>query len=102
MRLDGIPVFESRYAPTSTVRYIQYRFPRSKKQRIRNKWKNRARNWRPEILWHVFKMNGAGMKSGGAVVVNPMVVNPMVVDRLSLRGALCELVIKSKQNGEVI
>lgn len=27
----------------------QFRFPRSKKKRIRKKWANRQENWRPDI-----------------------------------------------------
>lgn len=49
--LDGIPVFHNSYLdnPSIEIERVQYRFPRSKKKRIRRKWAKRPSNWREEL-----------------------------------------------------
>lgn len=42
----------------------QYRFPRSKKRRIRNKWKKNKNNWRP--------ITNRAFKYGGKILCHPI------------------------------
>ncbi len=50
---------------------VQYRFPRSKKRRIRNKWAQRIENYRP-TPWSGFKMMGDALV--GHTKTEPMLV----------------------------
>ena len=45
----GIPVVVDDYAFSSGVRLRQFRFPRSKKKRIRKKWSRNGMNFRMEV-----------------------------------------------------
>lgn len=38
-------------------KFVQFRFPRSKKKRIRNKWKKKAKNYRFQEFERVLKMD---------------------------------------------
>ena len=51
----GFPVKTNSYV--SVVERVQFRFPRSKKVRIRKKWAKDLRNWRYILGARVLKMN---------------------------------------------
>ena len=53
--LAGIPIVTNPYMP-ETSRF-QFRFPRSKRVRIRKKWAKKAENYREEAA--IFLVNGA-------------------------------------------
>lgn len=46
---DGLMLYENKLLQRDIVA-VQYRFPASKKKRIRNKWKKRAINFKPVEL----------------------------------------------------
>lgn len=48
--------------------YVQYRFPRSKKKRIRKKWAKNSRNWRHEPMKVIWQM-------GDTVYAHPAVID---------------------------
>lgn len=50
----GIPIIENMYM--CEAEEIQYRFPRSKKARIRKKWARRPQNWKSIARDQVFKV----------------------------------------------
>jgi len=56
-------------APYMTT-YVQYRFPRSKKKRIRKKWAKDKRNWRHEPMKVIWQMG------------NTVFAHPAVIDRI--------------------
>jgi hypothetical protein len=60
--LGGLRIIQNSYC---TIRQ-QYRFPRSKRRRIRAKWSKRARNYR-----HLPDPNVYVMRDQGAVVMHP-------------------------------
>ncbi len=55
--ITGIPVVVNDFACISKA-WVQFRFPKSKKKRIRNKWACQARNYRTEEKHRAFKMGG--------------------------------------------
>jgi len=52
----GMPIYSSPYLYEET-RY-QYRFPRSKKKRIRKKWRKDRRNWKNAHVPKIYIING--------------------------------------------
>lgn len=40
---------------TSEHLVVQYRFPRTKKRRIRKKWRQDPRNWKPDPRAYIYK-----------------------------------------------
>lgn len=47
---NGVPVVIDDLALRSVER-VQVRFPRSKRARVRRKWRKDARNWQESICW---------------------------------------------------
>ena len=45
----GMPVFSSHYVPDGEYETRQFRFPRSKRRRIRKKWSKRPENFRKRL-----------------------------------------------------
>ena len=54
MWLNGIEIISSPYI-VPTTRSYQYRFPKSKKKRIRLKWRRRKENWKTVMEEHFIK-----------------------------------------------
>lgn len=59
-RLGEIQVFVNDLPFDKNVR-VQYRFPRSKKKRIRQKWINQSKNFRFEVGVAVIKLDDSAM-----------------------------------------
>lgn len=51
-----VDVYVDPYLPNT--RRVQFRFPKSRKRRIRKKWEKDARNWRTEEIYTAFRING--------------------------------------------
>lgn len=71
--LDGLKIVTSNYL----TKRVQFRFPRSKKKRIRRKWAKQAKNWRNID-------NGNAYQIGDTLIVPPSVYEK-IVEKLALR-----------------
>ena len=61
-RIDGVDILLSPHLPSKTKR-VQFRFPKSRRKRIRKKWSKQERNWREVEL-------PCGVRMGEYLVVN--------------------------------
>lgn len=74
--LCDIPIRVNEWLDCTESVFVQFRFPRSRKRRIRNKWKKRRCNWRCEKRKreHVVIVDHAAFSSdglGGKVIYVP-------------------------------
>ncbi len=80
MGLLGIPILFIEDA-TFTIRE-QFRFPRSKKARIRKKWRKNQENWRMSPSPDVFRLD---LEAGGMGLGFTFTGHPETIRRLRLR-----------------
>ena len=62
-----MPVIETKKEYLTHEENIQYRFPQSKKKRIRNKWKKRPCNFKKEKKEYAYIINGTLVGSADAL-----------------------------------
>jgi len=70
----GIPIIENMYCEAEE---IQYRFPRSKKARIRKKWARRPQNWKSIARDQVFMV-------GNKLVCSPSILAKLKAEAIRL------------------
>lgn len=70
----GIPIIENMYCEAEE---IQYRFPRSKKARIRKKWARRPQNWKSIAHSQIFKV-------GNKLVCSPSILAKLKAEAIRL------------------
>lgn len=66
MQINGIPVYMNDHICIKNE-MRQYRFPKSKKRRIRKKWSKREINFRPQEVHYVYKMKDRVVMSTKAI-----------------------------------
>jgi hypothetical protein len=85
--LGGVPIAVSEYLPTT--RFEQFKFPRSKKSRIRKKWRKDMRNWRRVDCQNDFYLIDKSVFSGSfAMTGHMLVVSPRGYENISKRCAV--------------